>query len=151
MIDAIGFTLVFAFAGGVAYRLGGSGKGTKYRDLGVPLIFALLLAILGGLVGFWQWISLIPCIGIMWGSLTTYRYFLPKPKNYLWYHYAMHGFFVAASAFPYAIASGHWIGFGIRCVVCAVGLGLWSKTSIDWLEEGGRGFIFVASTPLLLI
>ncbi|MBI4708126.1 MAG: hypothetical protein HY761_09440 [Candidatus Omnitrophica bacterium] len=147
-------TLVLAALGGLLYRWGGQeGWNTRYRDAGVPLCFCALMVLLGAVHGLWQWISLAPCFGIMWASLTTYRYFLPKPVDYDWYHYGLHGLFCVASAFPYAIASGHWIGFGIRVILCAAGLSGWyfiAKKSDTW-HERGRGFILILTIPICVI
>lgn len=144
--------VIGAGIGGVLYRLGGSSAGTLWRDIGVSAVSCLLLAILGVVQGFWQWLSLIPMFGLMWGALSTYRYFLKKPENYKWYHYTMHGFFVAFAALPYAWASGHWFWFVIRCIICAAGVGAWSHfIKHDITEEVGRGVIITATTALLLI
>ena len=140
--------------GGILYRLGGKeGFNTRYRDIGVPLCICALLGLLGGLNGLWQWLSLFPCFFLQWGALTTYRYFLPKPKDYSWYHYAMHGSFVSLAIFPYSLATGHWIVFGLRVILCTIGLSSWyfiAKWNDD-LHEWGRGFILTLTTPLLLL
>lgn len=135
--------------------MGGTSLGTRWRDCGVSLIIALYLgyiAYLKGFLGLWVAVSLFPTFGLGWAALTTYRYFLPKPSDYKWYHYSLHGFMVALSATFFAWASGYWLGFGIRSIVCCGLVGFWSHIiSKDTLEEWGRGFILVSSLPLLLI
>lgn len=137
----------------VCYRLGGAeGFNTKIRDLGVPTVCTGLIILLGIPDGLWSYLALIPSFGIMFGTLTTYRYFLPKPTDYTWVHYALHGFMVALALFPFAWATGLWLGFIIRVLTCAIGVGAWSHfTKWDILEEGGRGFIICATIPLLMI
>jgi len=157
MKKKIGILAIFAAIGATLYRLGGKeGYNTKFRDIGVSLIVCLTLIALGVVKGLWQWLSLIPSFGLMFAALTTYRYGLPKPKDYNFLYYSLHGFFIALALIFYAWASGRWIGFGIRCVTCAVLIGLWSIL-IDWLSkklpwkhwdeinEGGRGFILIAT------
>ena len=88
----------------------------------------------------------------MWGSISTYRYMFPKPKDYAFWHYAMHGFFIALSMIFYAWACGDiWFGFGFRVAACTIGMGAWyfiAKWN-DILHEGGRGVILVATISLL--
>jgi hypothetical protein len=128
---------------GILYRMGGAaGYDTKWRDCGVSFVFCLQPVLLGMVHGLLQWVSLLPTFGLMWGALTTYHYFLPKPLYYRWWHYAMHGFFVSLAAILYAYASGHWVLFGIRVVFCTVAIGLWSLLRLkDVPNEVGRGVI----------
>lgn len=137
---------------GILGRIGGTSAGTKWRDIGVSACFCLLLALLGIVNGLKQWLSLLPTFGLVWASLTTYRYFLPKPKDYKWYHYALHGFMVSFAAIFFAWVSGHWFGFGTRCVINAIGVGLISHfVSWDDAEEFSRYFLITLTTPLLLL
>lgn len=136
---------------GVLYRMGGAkGFGTLYRDLGSSLCMALSILVLFGIGGMKEITGLFVSVGMMFGALTTYRYFIPKPKRYLWWHFAMHGFFVALAILPWAIPSGHIFGALTRCAVCSVLVGGWSHL-IGWdvAEEFGRGFIFGSSTLIL--
>jgi hypothetical protein len=145
--------LIFLAAlGGFLYRAGGAWWGnTKFRDCGVSAVSCLVLIVLGGVHGLWQWLSLIPTFGLMWAALTTYRYFFPKPKDYKWYHYAMHGFFVAAATVFYAWASGYWFMFWVRCIICGAGVGAWSHfVSSDNVEEAGRGIVITGTMALLI-
>jgi hypothetical protein len=146
-------TVLASVIGGILYRLGGKqGFNTKYRDLGVPAVFVVLMALFGAIKGIFTGLSLIPCFGLMFAALTTYHYFLPKPPDYKWYHYAMHGFFCSLAAIFYAWASGNWLWFGVRVGINTVFISAWSYW-IGWddLEEFGRGACMIATVPLLLI
>ncbi len=145
--------LGLSIVGAILGRLGGKkGFNTKFRDIGLPCVFGLYLWHLGVFKGIFSLIWLIPSLILMTLALTTYRYFLPKPKDYSWWHYSLHGFMVSSAVFPLMFSSGHWLGFGMRCIVNSILVGLWSHfISQDDLEEGGRYFIIIATIPLLLI
>ena len=144
--------LALSILSGYFYRRGGTDKGTLWRDMGSSLCMSVSLLVLFGIHGWKESITIWLSFGLMWAALTTYRYFLPKPKNYTGWHYALHGFMVSLAIFPWAIVSGHLLGMGIRCAACAIFVGLWSHF-IGWdeLEEWGRGFIFNLTILLLLI
>jgi len=144
--------LVGAILGGVLNRMGGTSLGTKWRDLGVSALSCLVLVLTGVVHTPIQYLSLLPCALLMYGALTTYRYFLPKPKDYKFYHYSLHGFMVSFAIFPLMFFTGSWLWFGVRCITCATLVGLVSHLiDKDWLEEFLRGFILVASLGLFLI
>lgn len=138
---------------GYLYRRGGTDEGTLWRDAGCSALFCLVLALLGAVHGLWQGLSLLGLFGLSWGALSSYRYFVPKPKDYGWYFYSFHGFMVALAAIPYSWVSGKWLGFGLRCIICAVGCGVWDiiMWRSDVWNERGRGFILAISLPILLI
>lgn len=70
------------------------------------------------------------------GALSTYWDFLFKEDNFY-----IHGFFVGLAAFPLAIVTGNWIGFGIRTMILCLWMGIWSALIDDAdLEEAGRYF-----------
>jgi hypothetical protein len=156
--------LLATVAGAVLYRMGGAeGYDTKWRDCGVSAVIILLTILLGVVSGLWVWLSLIPCFGLMWGALSTYRYFLPKPKDYTYPYYALHGFMIALAMFPFAWASSRWLGLAIRSIASGLLMGAWSylilnvlQPKISWkhwdvCHECGRGAIIVATVPLMLI
>lgn len=145
--------IIITVVGGVLYRLGGKkGFDTKFRDVGVSLCICLILVIYGHLDNLWQWLSLIPTFGLQWGALTTYRYFLKKPADYKWYHYALHGLMVSLAAFPFMLSANCPLMFSIRAVSCAFVVGFWSHfVSWDELEEWGRGIVLTGSTMLLTL
>lgn len=146
--------IIITLIAGVLYRLGGKeGFNTLFRDIGVPLCFTAILGLLGAFSSLIPALCLIPSFGLLWGSLTTYKYFLPKPVDYSWWHYSLHGFFCALSAFPYVWATGKWVGFILRVIACSALMGGWyfmSKWNDD-LHEFGRGVIIAGTVPLLLI
>lgn len=129
--------------GSVAYRVGGTKFGTLWRDIGVPVCMIAVMT----LTGHWHW-TLILCAGLLYGALTTYNkwvgYLFNRPDKHTVYaeSWFVTGLFYGLSMFPYAIATGEWLAFGIRCIVCAVLACLWSSLiGRAWLEEFGRGFI----------
>ena len=146
------------------YRLGGMGDDgrmrypnvpgwlfhTKARDIGCPLISLGALFILGIANVVPWWINLIAFLA-MFGSLTTYYDSVPfnKGKDNFW----MHGLGIGLAYAPYAFFSVGVPGAPlIRAVVLAVGIGLWSLYNDKaWLEESGRGFLIIATLPLMLI
>lgn len=141
---------------GVLYRMGGAkGFHTIFRDMGSSICMVASIVILKGIAGPVWWAdvgSLIVVFGLMWAALSTYRYFLKKPTNYTCWYYLLHGFFVALAIMPWAYTSGHLLSAGLRCVVCAGLVSLWSGLmKWDVGEEFGRGFIMNASLLLLLL
>ena len=93
---------------------------------------------------------LLSCFILSWAALSSYRYFLPKPKDYKWYHYSLHGFMVSFAIFPLIFFTGSWLWFGVRVGVCTIGVGAVSHfIDKDWLEEFLRGFILVGSLILM--
>lgn len=149
------FTIVFIISClcGVFYRIGGSRSfNTKFRDVGCSLCMTVSILILTGLPSILEAFLLFLSTGIMFGALTTYRYFLPKPKNYTCWYYMMHGFFISLAIMPWAIAAGYIVPVAIRCVVAAGLVSLWSGLlGHDVREEFGRGFILNATLLFLLM
>lgn len=138
--------LVLSVLCGFLYRLGGA-KPSDFlwmpkwlirswvRDWLCPLPILISVGLLHG----WHW-SMIISYGLIGAALTTYKYGLSKPPDYLWYHYSLHGFMVSLAIFPYVIFMGGWISMILRCVASAILLGLWSLWKEVNIEEGGRGF-----------
>lgn len=145
---------------GLLYRMGGAGDegrkafpwlpswafNTKARDVGCALCCtAGMFTILIGFMFPW-WAHLLAFL-FLFGALTTYWDFL-----FGWDNHWMHGFMCALAYFPYAIVSGMWISFGVRCIACAILMGLISGLSgNDNVEEIGRGSLLVLTLPLMLI
>ena len=142
MVTIIALSLIAGFL----YRAGGSDwANTKYRDFGVPIVMLLAMWHLK----LWHW-SLIPSAIALFASLTTY--FKKKGADALWWNWALVGLITAFSMVFYAWASGHWLGFWIRCALNTVLIMAWSEWQDEVnAEEGGRGFIIIATLPLLLI
>lgn len=147
--------VIFALSwpAGYLYRWGGTSMGTLWRDIGCNLVLIGSLIVLNfNDLSLWLGICLFLTFGLQWAALSTYRYFLPKPPDYLWYHYALHGFMIASAALPFAIVTGLWKGYIIRCIVTGIALGVWSHaTNVDVQEERGRGWILNCSILLFLI
>jgi len=137
-------TIIATIINAILYRFGGIGKpfDTKYRDLGCPAISLLWMIFCFQSVPWW--IHFI-AFGLMFAALTTYWDSLFGYDNFYF-----HGFMVAFAYLPYAIVTGLWMGFIIRCAVVSVFMGLWCKFfSNDWIEEFGRGGIIGATLPLI--
>ena len=138
---------------GVLYRMGGSKNwNTKFRDIGSSLCMAISIIVLFGVHRWVEAVTLIVSAGIMFGALTSYRYFLKKPDDYTCWYYMLHGFFVALAILPWAIADQHLTGMILRAAVCGLAVGAWSGVMRwDIGEEFGRGFIMCSSLLLLLL
>jgi hypothetical protein len=95
------------------------------------------------------WINLIAFL-LCFGSLTTYWDSVPwnKGKD----NFFMHGCGIALAYLPYAIVGTGWTGMLIRIAVLTLAMGLYQRyvTHHVW-DEGGRGFLIIATLPLLLI
>ena len=137
---------------GLFYRAGGKGEpfNTKWRDLGCPAICLSYLWLLrsSGLQGaLWLKISLfLVTYGLMFGALTTYWDWLFKEDNF-WFH----GFAIGLVCFPLFWAGINWWLIGIRAIILAIGMGLWSKIiGNDFWEEFGRGSLIILTIPLLI-
>ena len=142
--------LVAIALGALLNHMGGTSCGTKWRDIGVPVVFVAYMAYLGAISGVWQGISVLVSAAALGTALSTYRYFLPKPATgYRWYHYALHGFFTSFTAVFY-IFYGSWQGIAIRCLVVAVGMG--ALTFIPWkkTQEPLRGALLIATVPWIV-
>jgi len=156
----IAFRLVFLTTmSAILYRLGGCGNdvhvkfpwlpewlfNTKARDVGCSLCAYVGYAIVLGVevsIG----VHIISFI-LLFASLTTYWDFLFGYDN----HYA-HGFMCAFAYLFYALATGMWIGFVLRCVAMTLWMGIVSaKSTDDVVEETNRGASIVATLPLMLI
>lgn len=152
MIKLLVFLAACSFSA-LFYRLGGTSAGTKWRDVGCPFILLVTVVTLFGFSLTQWWIYPIVFFLSM-GALSTYRYFLPKPKDYLWYHYSFHGLMCGLAGIPLL-----WCGVPLwvlilRTIVLTLGMGVWSMF-ISWLSkklpwkhwdkinEGGRGVLFI--------
>ena len=133
----------------ILYRLGGIGKpwNTKVRDMGVPLVCLLWLYFCVS-APWWVWFIMF---GMMFGALTTYWDYWGT-DNVEWYEWALHMGMVGVALTPLIWFGVPWYYHILRIIVLAVAGAAWSEyIDIDWLEEGGRGFLIAATLPLLLI
>jgi hypothetical protein len=138
--------LVFSIASACCYRMGGTSLGTKWRDCGVPLVATAYLLVLGLKAPWWAYLA---HFGLLWAAMTTY--WKAEDEDVKFWDWILTGFFYGFAALPMAWATGHWLGFGARCLILSALVTIWSEAiGTDWLEEGGRGFFTVATLPLLL-
>ncbi len=151
-ISKVIYTVVASIGSAILYRLGGmTGFNTKLRDLGCATVGLLVMLFVVGVSCHWL-IHLLSFL-LLFGALTTYWDKLFKYDNFYF-----HGFAIALAYFPYAIVIGFWIPFVIRCLTCAVIMGVinyvankdgWNYR--DWIEELSRGFILVASLSMFVM
>lgn len=143
VISVLGFSAI----AGILYHLGGIGApyNTKFRDLGIPTCMLLVMAILG----LFHW-TLALCFGTVFGVQTTYWKKISFGSELLMWTWC--GFFFGLAMLPFAIHSGCWLGFGIRTMITTLFTPGWSLLmgEVAW-EESGRGFIQIATLPLLLV
>lgn len=140
--------LIASCLSALLYRLGGIGKpwNTRFRDAGCPLVALGLWWYIDGF-SLSQWWAYLLVFGLSWGALSTYWDWITGKDNFY-----LHGFFCGLATFPLFWCGVHWWAILARAIVCAVGIGLWSKwIGNDTTEESGRGFIFTGTIPLLLI
>ena len=137
---------VLAIVAAFLYRMGGIGLpfNTKVRDLGVPSVMIVYFI----LSNAWNWWLLL-CFPLMFGAQTSY--FKKKGVDAKWWNWLLVGIAFSVCMLPYSIAIGNLVGFNIRFALVTIFTTLWSENiSIDWLEEGGRGFIQIITLPLLV-
>ena len=151
--------LILTIIASCLYRCGGASKtgkwydlllNTKARDCGVPFIGLTLLLIIYPQYGWKVLLSYVLTFGLYFGSMTTY--WKKKGTDAKWFNWVYTSLGYSFAFLPFAIASGHWLGFALRTIFVVVATTLWSE-KIDncvW-EECGRGFITTATLPLLLI
>jgi len=150
-------TIIGSIISGILYRLGGIGKpfNTKVRDFGVPSVSVGLLIYYSINYGIelnsWMILALVGTFLAMFGSMTTYC--TPEgQEDVMWWNWAMTGLLYGVSGVFFAIATGNWIGFGIRTILLGVTIALWSEwISWDDLEEFGRGVLFTVTLPIMMI
>ncbi len=140
--------LIVAIGAGIAgclYRAGGSGNFPRQvRVIGVPVLSVAILALLSP--NWW----IILCIPLMIGATSTY--FKRKGSDALWWNWALHGLGLSLAMLPYTIATGHWLGFGLRTIVLTASITIWSElVGNAVIEELGRGALIILTLPLLLI
>lgn len=150
-LNKILITIVASIISGCLYRWGGSDWGnTKIRDLGCPTIAIGLLLYLYPHYDWKILLSYFLTFGLYFGSMTTY--WKKKGEDARWWNWLLTGLGYSLAFLPFAFASGLWLGFALRCVICSIGIMIWSeKIGWDIAEETGRGFISTITLPLLLI
>ncbi len=132
---------------GVLYRLGGWEKGNRlFRIVGCPLLTLIAtITLVGFNLSYW-WAYLLT-FALSAGAVSAY-WGLDEQK---WGYWA-HGLGLSLALLPIAYVTQHWLGFSLRCLVLTALITLWSEfTGWDILEEGGRGFLIIATLPLLIL
>lgn len=136
--------------------MGGWGKPFKswQRDWLIPPLTCGLLFYLKTPSVWWQWLLALPIILLMGGALTTYWDSLFHDKD----NFYMHGAMIGLAMFPAIWIGVHWWMILIRLIILSVFMGqlnYWvNKKSVpfsDWIEELSRGFIIIATIPLLIL
>lgn len=138
--------IVLSLASGFLYTAGGSGKYPFwFRETGVMVCECLALISLG----FLSW-WLILVAGLTYGVQTTY--FKKKGTDARWWNWCLVGLAFSISVLPMVISNSLWLGFVLRILFLTPAIITWSElVGKDWLEEGGRGGLQIATLPLLLI
>lgn len=162
--------LLAAVLGGIAYRMGGSGRfGRFWRPLGQACALVAAMACVGRIWLAWQPIvGTFLSFGMSWLETT---YFKKPGTDAKWYNWGLVGLVFGLIPLPYcAFTNSCWLGFGLRIPVC-VGLTIWWQQELsqqvcndinlflpdgkhigkDVTDEFGRGFINVATLPILLV
>lgn len=138
--------LVLTGGAGFLYTAGGSGKYPFwFREAGVMFCEVIGLLVLG-IHSWW----LIAVMGATYGVQTTY--FKKKGEDAVWWNWLLVGLAFSLSVLPVVISNHLWFGFILRTLILTSFTESWSvMTTKDWLEEGGRGGMQIATLPLLLI
>lgn len=146
MIVKIIGTIILSALAGIAYRMGGSGNYPRWtREVGLCVCMNLEMILLG----FFHW-SLIICTGALYGLATTY--FKKKGTDAKAINWFFVGLAFSIAMLPLVLVYHLWIGFAIRTFVCTALVVIWSETNGNAVcEELGRGYIPIATLPLLLI
>ena len=138
--------LIPAGISAITYRCGGSGNFPRWtRPVGVG--FSLMAAM--WMLGMWHW-TVFPSAGLT--AIVTTTYFKRPGQDASYINWMLCGLAFGLAMTPYAFATGHWLGFWLRTGVCIGLITAWSEL-IGWDvgEEAGRGFIIVATLPILII
>lgn len=161
-----------AIWGGIAYRMGGSGRFARFwRPVGQAIAVVVAMACLNRIWLAWQPIvGVLLSFGMCWAETT---YFKKPGTDAKWYNWGLVGLVFGLIPLPYcALTNSCWVGFGIRVPLC-VGLTIWWQQNLseyvkeeinfvlvildkpeigkDVTDEFGRGFINVVTLPLLLV
>jgi hypothetical protein len=87
---------------------------------------------------------------LTWGALTTY--WKKKGTDARWFNWLAHGAGVGLAAIPFAWIGISWWLILIRAIVLGLTIMIWSENNDNAVkEELGRGFLIVATLPILFI
>lgn len=148
----IAITIILAFINGMCYRMGGSGNFPRWtRPVGIGFLTMATILLWGGVIWDWWYIlSILATGGASAGVSTTY--FKKKGSDAHWFNWLFVGLAFSLAFLPFAIMTHLWLGFVIRLLVLTPVITLWSHL-IGWdiAEETGRGFLCIATIPLVFI
>ena len=143
-----GSVIILSILSGILYRIGGTNKGTLWRDIGCSLVTLLTCFLFGLYTSFVS--SLIVYIitfGLSWSALSAYW----EQDEKKWGYWA-HGLGLSLALIPIAYITNNWFGFGIRCIILTALITIISEYfTKDWLEEGLRGITIILTIPILLL
>ena len=142
--------IALSIISGILYRMGGTNKGTLWRDIGCSLITLATCLVLGLKTSLRvSTIAYLLTFGLSWGALASYW---KSGQDMKFRHWCFHGIGLALALLPVVYITGHWWGFILRLFILPPLIAGWSGIIGDVnLEEGGRGFLIIATMPLLLI
>ena len=143
--------ILCAIISGIFYRCGGMSKDKTAQPTWIPMflrnswcrdwlcpLFALIALCTFEFSWSYWWLYLI-FYGLSGASLSTYWDWAFKGVD----NYYCHGFVCGLVGFVLIFAGIPWWVLIIRLVFCTL-MGLWSKKiDTDYIEEMGRGFLFV--------
>lgn len=153
-------TLATTVVGSILYRMGGAaGYNTKFRDFGIPTVQVIQFLVWRMPTYNWTDLSLFLTFGATFGVQTTY--WKKKGTDGKWYNWLLTGLGYSVCWLPTVLSQNiwppagvhcHWLGFGIRSVVCTCFTVLVSQLiGKDVMEENARGWTEVLTLPLLFI
>lgn len=134
---------------GLLMYFGGEGH-KQIKRIGIPLTTLFTMWFLGMDMQWYYWLL---TAGLSYFAMTTYWSTVSEPDDDVeGLEWALTGLTYGVALFPYAFASGHFFGWGIRTVALSLIIWLWSiKFGNVFVEGFGRGFFIVASLPILLL
>lgn len=147
--------LIVSLLCALLYRIGGKGgfPGAKnVRRIGCPLVFFGYLYTIMPPQGL-QWILWLVSFGMSCGAMSTYHdYLAPDGSSENWLCWLVTGLVYGLAAVPLIWCGLNWYAVALRIGVLGWGTMFVSeKLSIDWQEEGARGFLYCATLPLMLL
>lgn len=157
-------TLIATIASAYLYRWGGMGSKEftkKFPNLPLFLHEKLTRRLGCMLVAcLWLWLNLsrlnivafILSAGLMFGALTSYNDWLNNGKED-WKCWLMTGACYSLALLPLAITGGiSWLGLSLRTIILSLTVMTVSELSGNAdVEEYGRGGLFLATMPIILI
>lgn len=160
-------TLISSIVSGICYHLGGLGEdgakkypkvpswvfNTKMRDWGCSFCNLFLVWCTFKGVLWWQYIGIFLA---SWAFLSTYHDWLnkffnkPEDGDVYWFNWFAHGFCLGLPML-FMLNQVPVLDVVKICIIMGTSMMIWSELiSIAWLEEVGRGFLFIFVTAKIL-